>query len=83
VIRITTDFEKYLDNYIKVIIKKGLNLQPEQRLLIMSAFDPGVSQELSGFIRQIVGEAYKSGAKFVEVMWRDDEIELMKFKYGN
>jgi leucyl aminopeptidase (aminopeptidase T) len=49
----------------------------------MSAFDPGVSQELSGFIRQIVGEAYKSGAKFVEVMWRDDEIELMKFKYGN
>ena len=82
-IRITTDFEKYLDNYIEVIVKKGLNLQPGQRLLIMSAFDPGVPKELTSFIRKIVKQAYKGGAKFVEVMWRDDEIELMKFKYGN
>ena len=82
-ILITTNFEKYLDNYIEVIIKKGLNIQPGQRLLIMSVFDPGVPKELTSFIRKIVKSAYKASAKSVEVMWRDDEIELMKFKYGN
>lgn len=81
-IPITADFEKYLDNYVEVIVKKGLNIQPGQRLLIMSAFDPGVSIELTSFVRHIVKKAYKSGAKFVEVLWRDDEIELMQFKYG-
>jgi len=83
VILITEDFEKYLDNYIEVIIKKGLNIQPGQRLLIASAFDPGVPIELTSFVRRIVEEAYKSGAKLVDVMWRDDEIELLKFKHGN
>ena len=82
-ILITTDFDKYLDNYIEVIIKKGLNIQPGQRLLIASAFDPGVSIELTSFVRCIVEKAYKSGAKFVDVFWRDDEIELLKFKHGN
>jgi len=83
VILITANFEKYLDNYIEVIVKKGLNIQPGQRLLITSAFDPGVSMELTGFVKRIVEKAYKSGAKSVEVMWRDDEIELLKFKHGN
>ena len=73
-ILITANFEKYLDNYIEVIIKKGLNIQPGQRLLIMSAFDPGVPIELTSFVRSIVEKAYKSGAKFVDVLWRDDEI---------
>ena len=82
-ILITANFEKYLDNYIEVIIKKGLNIQPGQRLLIMSAFDPGVPIELTSFVRSIVEKAYKSGAKFVDVLWRDDEIELLKFKHGN
>lgn len=57
---------------IEVIIKKGLNFQPGQRLLIMSAFDPGVPIELTSFVRRIVEKAYKSGTKFVDVMWRDD-----------
>jgi aminopeptidase len=83
VIPITADFEKYLDNYIEVIIKKGLNIQPGQRLLITSLFYPGVPIELTSFVRRIVEKAYKSGAKFVDVMWSDDEIELLKFKYGN
>jgi aminopeptidase len=83
VIRISDNFEKYLDNYIEVIIKKGLNIQPGQRLLIASAFDPGVSIELTGFVRLLVEKAYKNGAKFVDVMWRDDEIELLKYKYGS
>jgi len=83
VILITADFEKYLDNYIEVIIKKGLNIQPGQRLLIASAFDPGVPLELASFVRKIAEKAYKSGAKLVDVMWRDDEVRLLKFKHGN
>ena len=83
-ILITADFEKYLDNYIEVIIKKGINLQPGQRLLIMSTMHhPGVPIELTRFVRGIVEKAYKCGAKYVDVMWRDDEIELMKYEFGN
>ena len=82
-IPLTADFEKYLDNYVEVIIKKGLNLQPGQRLLIASPFDPGVPLELTSFVRRIVEKAYKSGAKLVDVMWRDDEIRIFRFKHGN
>ena len=53
-IYITVNFENYLNNYIEVIIKKGLNLQPGQRLLIASPFDPGVPTELASFVRRIV-----------------------------
>ncbi len=67
----SSEFEKYLEKYAEVIVKVGLNLQPEQRLLIgaprQSAY--GVSIEIAPLVRLITKKAYQSGAKLVEVLW--------------
>ena len=51
-------FKKYLNNYIKTVIKKGLNLQKGQRLLITSPFSPGVHIELAPLVELLSKEAY-------------------------
>ncbi len=71
-------FKQYLDNYSKVIIKCGLNLKPGQRLLITSLYNIGVSIELASFIELLAKEAYRNGAKLVDVIWRDDQLQLLK-----
>ncbi len=82
VVKIFEKHEKYLNNYVEVIVKKALNLQPNQRLLIMSPFDPGVPIELAYFIRLIVKKAYERGAKLVDVMWRDDQVQLTRYEHA-
>jgi aminopeptidase len=76
-------FEKYLENYVKIIIKKGLNIQKGQRLLIANPFSLGVHLELASFVQLLVKEAYINGARFVEVLWNDDGIKLSRFKYAS
>ena len=80
VFKISENYDKYLNNYVEVIVKKALNLQPDQRLLIMSPFDPGVPIELAYFIKLIVKKAYIVGARLIEVMWRDDQIQLTRYE---
>lgn len=48
----------------------------------MSAFDPGVPIELAYFIKLIVKKAYEGGAKLVDVMWRDDQVQLARYKHA-
>jgi aminopeptidase len=80
VFKISENYDKYLNNYVEVIVKKALNLQPNQRLLIMSPFDPGVPIELAYFIKLIVKKAYEGGARLIDVMWRDDQIQLARYE---
>ncbi|MHA2391974.1 MAG: aminopeptidase [Promethearchaeota archaeon] len=80
----SSEFEKNLEKYAEVIIKVGLNLQPGQRLLIGMP-TPGISGvqvELAPLVRLIVKKAYQSGAKFVDVMWDDDQIRYLRYKYA-
>ena len=80
----SSEFEKNLDKYAEVIVKVGLNLQPGQRLLIGApAFEIlGVHIELAPLIRLIVKKAYQIGVKFVDVMWEDDQLRLIRFKHA-
>jgi len=80
----SSEFEKNLDKYADVIIKVGLNLQPGQRLLIGA---PLLSEtyapiELAPLVRLIVAKAYKLGARFVDVMWIDNHLQLLRYKYA-
>ena len=61
--------------YAKLIIKKGLNLQKGQPLLITAPI------EVNEFVKLVVEEAYKVGAKTVEINWIDPEITKLKYKY--
>ncbi|MFX1477237.1 MAG: aminopeptidase [Promethearchaeota archaeon] len=80
----STDFKKNLEKYAEVIVKIGLNLQPGQRLLIGKPTPSlnGVAVELAPLVRLIVEKAYQAGVKLVEVMWDDDYIRFLRYKYA-
>ncbi len=74
------DFKDKMEKYAEVVLKVGLNLQPNQRLFIRSSYKFGVNIELVPFIRIIVEKAYKMGARFVEVIWDDEELHRIRYE---
>jgi aminopeptidase len=76
-----TDFEGKMDHYAELIINVGLNLQPEQRLIIgVPEYNTGAPLESAPLIRLLVEKAYKRGASLVDVIWGDDELLLTRFE---
>lgn len=71
------EFEEKLQKYADLTIRVGLNLQPGQRLLIRGI---GSTIQAAPLIRRIASSAYRAGARFVDVMWSDDQLELMRFE---
>lgn len=65
--------QKELDEYIRLIVKVGLNIQKGQKLVITAPV------ECADFVRKVSQEAYLSGAKDVVVRWTDDEMARIKY----
>lgn len=42
----------------------------------------GVPIELASLIRLIVKKSYQIGARFIDVMWEDDQLRLIRFKHA-
>jgi len=80
----SSNFEKNLEKYAEVIVKVGLNIQPGQRLLIGMPFYAilGTPIELAPLVRLVVTHAYKAGARLVEVMWNDEQMELVRYQHA-
>jgi aminopeptidase len=81
----SSEFEKKLETYAEVIMKIGLNFQPKQRLLIGG---PGISHDgvffdMAPLVRIIVRKAYQMGASLVDVIWDDEQLRPLRFKYGS
>ena len=70
------DFETNLQKYAELVIKVGVNIQPEQELVLR------IPIEAAPLARQLAIEAYKAGAKYVNVFYGDDEQTLIRFKYA-
>ncbi|MFX1431923.1 MAG: aminopeptidase, partial [Promethearchaeota archaeon] len=78
----STEFERNLDKYAEVILKVGLNLQPNQCLLIGApniAHD-GIPFEAAPLVRIITKKAYQMGARLVDVIWADEQIRLIRLQ---
>jgi aminopeptidase len=77
-------FENDLEKYAEVVVKVGLNLQPGQRLLIgASAFGlGGTPLEARSLVRLITRQAYKMGVRYVDVIWDDEELTLLRHQYA-
>lgn len=67
--------EKMYDKLAELAIKKGVNLQKGQPLVIRA------NVRDVGFVRKVVKVAYESGAKSVTVDWRDEELTRMNYDY--
>ncbi|ACA46524.1 aminopeptidase [Clostridium botulinum] len=67
------DFKKLLEKYADIAIKIGINIEPNQTLVINSPI------ECAEFVRIIANKAYDAGAKNVHVKWNDEELSLIKY----
>src|SRR5690625_5072032 len=65
-----------MEKYAKLVLRKGVNLQKGQPLLINAPL------EGADFTKVVVRQAYEMGAKDVHVNWSDDELTLLKYKYA-
>ncbi len=81
----SSEFDTKLEKYAEVILKVGLNLQPKQRLLIggPSFFQDGISFDNAPLVRMIAKKAYQMGANLVDVIWADENLRPIRFKYGS
>lgn len=68
-------FNEKLNDYAKLTIQVGINLQTNQMLYITS---PVESVE---FARMLVDEAFNQGAKDVYVEWVDEQVRHSRLKY--
>jgi aminopeptidase len=77
----SADFERRLEIYADLVVKIALNVQPGQRLLIIGPLaNGGASLEAAPLIRQIAKRAYKAGSPFVEAIWGDEALQLIRFR---
>ena len=70
-------FEENLNLYAKLIVGEGLALAPRQELLIFAEIDQAL------FVRLVVAEGYRAGAKNVEVLWSDPQTVLTRYCEGS
>ncbi|WP_151736391.1 aminopeptidase ['Paenibacillus yunnanensis' Narsing Rao et al. 2020] len=68
-----THFETQLDQYAELAVKIGINIQPQQTLVISA---PIAAAE---FVRLITAKAYAAGASLVKVNWSDESITRQMF----
>ena len=67
------DFNLKLQKYAELAVKTGVNIQPGQTLLVRSPI------ECADYVRCVVEEAYKAGAKNVHIEWSDEKCTLIRY----
>ena len=68
------EFSQSLQKYADVTVRVGLNLQPGQRLFILSGIHD------YPLVRLVTTSAYRAGARSVNVLWEDEEIMHIHLK---
>ncbi len=68
--------EIHLEQYARLIVKTGINLQPGQPLVITSPI------ESASFTRRLAEMAYREGARDVAVSWRDELLAKIRFLHA-
>lgn len=70
------DFERQLEKYAEVIIKVGLNVQPGQAVVINAPVEAAL------FVRLAAASAYRAGARYVDVLYSDEQVRLARFRFA-
>ncbi|HEX9386359.1 MAG TPA: aminopeptidase [Anaerolineales bacterium] len=66
--------QENLRKYAEAIIKVGLNLRTGQRLIITNSVARGVPPAGRALTHEVAKAAYAAGARFVDVIWGDEEM---------
>jgi aminopeptidase len=66
--------QELLRKYAEAVVKVGLNLRAGQRLIITNATARGVPPAGRALVHEVTKAAYAAGARFVDVIWGDEEM---------
>ena len=70
-------FEENLRLYAQMIVRQGLAIAKGQELLVFAEIDQ------ADLVHLIAEDAYRAGAKHVEVFWRDTTLTRIRFQEGS
>jgi aminopeptidase len=76
----TNTHPELLKKYAEAIVKVGLNLRKGQRLIITNAASRGVPPAGRELVHEVTRAAYAAGAKYVEVLWGDEEMHRIRLQ---
>jgi aminopeptidase len=75
--------DEMLRLYGDVTVRIGLNLQRGQRLLILGPVaNGGAALDAAPLVREVARAAYAAGAPLVEVLWGDEALMALRFKWA-
>lgn len=74
--------QEMLQKYAEAIVKVGLNLRAGQRLIITLMATRGVPHQFAPLVREVAKAAYGVGAKYVEVLWGDEEMLRLRAQHA-
>lgn len=66
--------QRSLQKYAELIVGVGLNIHKGQRLLINNLTTRGVGLHNAPLVREVAKAAYSAGARYVDVLWGDEEL---------
>lgn len=69
--------EKMYEKLAELVVKKGVNVQEGQPVLIRG------SVRDADFVEKVARYAHEAGAKYVSVDWRDSELTRMSYQYDS
>jgi len=67
--------DQIIERYAELIVKVGVNLQPEQRLFIWAQ-----QLEVAPLVQEVTKAAYQHGSKLVSVLWNDDKLNVIRLE---
>ncbi|GAB4539084.1 MAG: aminopeptidase [Anaerolineales bacterium] len=70
------EFNAMLKKYADVVVKVGLNLRSDQRLLVRGLIED------APFIRAVTESAYKAGARYVDVSFSDEKTGRIRLEHA-
>ena len=74
------EHQELLRKYAEAIVKVGLNLRAGQRLIITNATSRGVLPPARALVYEVTRAAYAAGARFVDVIWGDEEMLRLRIQ---
>ena len=74
--------QELLRKYAEAIVKVGLNLRAGQRLIITNATSRGVLPPARPLVYAVTKAAYAAGARFVDVIWGDEEMLRLRLQHA-
>jgi aminopeptidase len=80
--RSTPEHQELLKKYAEAVVRVGLNLRAGQRLIITNATSRGVPIAARPFVHEVAKAAYAAGARFVDVIWGDEEVMRLRLQHA-